>query len=776
MWMTADHRVPLGATSWFVWREALLRSTGFPADGLDRLGAPRCAAIADAYLAGGTELAAFEVQFAATLSECSRAVSRIAADRRLREAITWQNPAALRLLDYLAACDPATARDHKRRHREQQLTRYWQRYCAKNETIGFFGPALWARVDPGVAYLSCVPGERFVARRRVFLEPWALAAYGAVLADDRRTLAWLPPAPVPHHVVDGPRLRRPGLPTVTLSAEEAATLALCDGRRPAARIVAALVADPGLSLSDEAEGLALLSDLARRQLLRWDANLPVGPHTGAMLADRIAAIGDDSLRADALAGLDRLEAARKSVAEAAGDPDALAVALAALEKAFVDLTGRRPQRRPGRAYAGRRICYEDTGRDLTLVVGRQLLDGIAPALAVPLQVARWFTNELGRSYEDELQKLFRDALAENPQPTLADLWYPALKLLWENSDRPVDRLVETLRRRWRTLFESSAATTTRRLRFSSAELADRLHEIFPAERPGWSFARIHSPDIHLCASSVEAINNGDYLAVLGELHLSYATLSDRWCTWLLPDPGRILRLAIQDFGQPRIVPLLPPAWSKDAGRTVQIEDDASDRWIGFANAAGVHADRVTPFGAVAVSMAGGRLVGTMPDGSTWPLLEFFAHFLAGVTGGVLRDVSQEARTPRISVDRLVIFRETWRTTLGGLRELVTAQGEMARYLGARRLVAELGLPDRCFVRIATEPKPIYVDFTSPSYVGVLCTMLRASWESGGADTAVTISEMLPTPDQTWVRDRDGRRYFGEIRLHLTDPNLAQTLV
>src|SRR6266508_2779055 len=565
MWMTADHRVPLGATSWFVWREALLRSTGFPADGLDRLGAPRCAAIADAYLAGGTELAAFEVQFAATLSECSRAVSRIAADRRLREAITWQNPAALRLLDYLAACDPATARDHKRRHREQQLTRYWQRYCAKNETIGFFGPALWARVDPGVAYLSCVPGERFVARRRVFLEPWALAAYGAVLADDRRTLAWLPPAPVPHHVVDGPRLRRPGLPTVTLSAEEAATLALCDGRRPAARIVAALVADPGLSLSDEAEGLALLSDLARRQLLRWDANLPVGPHTGAMLADRIAAIGDDSLRADALAGLDRLEAARKSVAEAAGDPDALAVALAALEKAFVDL-----------------------------------------------------------------------------------------------SDRPVDRLVETLRRRWRTLFESSAATTTRRLRFSSAELADRLHEIFPAERPGWSFARIHSPDIHLCASSVEAINNGDYLAVLGELHLSYATLSDRWCTWLLPDPGRILRLAIQDFGQPRLVPLLPPAWSKDAGRTVQIEDDASDRWIGFANAAGVHADRVTPFGAVAVSMAGGRLVGTMPDGSTWPLLEFFAHFLAGVTGGVLRDVSQEARTPRISVDRLVIFRETWR--------------------------------------------------------------------------------------------------------------------
>jgi hypothetical protein len=29
--------------------------------------------------------------------------------------------------------------------------------------------------------------------------------------------------------------------------------------------------------------------------------------------------------------------------------------------------------------------------------------------------------------------------------------------------------------------------------------------------------------------------------------------------------------------------------------------------------------------------------------------------------------------------------------------------------------------------------------------------------------------MLPTPDQAWLTDRDGRRYTSELRLHLSDP-------
>ena len=770
------HRFPLGGTSWSVWRDALLRTTGFPAAGLDRLTGPECAAVADAYLAGSADLGAFQAQYAVTATECSTELNRIAAEPLLREAITWQNPAAVQLLDSLQRSGPPGPRNSKRRYRELQLTRYWQRYSAKTETIGFFGPGCWITLDPDADTVTAEPGPALLDKRRVFLEPWVLEAYGALLAEDPATRVWLPPAPIPHHVLDGRWLRRHGLPAVELSTEEAATLALCTGRRPAVRIAEALVADPSLAVDDVADGYRVLEALVRRKLLKWDANLPLGPLTDPVLEARIDAIGDDELREKAREGLRRLKTARDQVTAATGDPEALAAAMSTLDSEFVDITGREPRRRHGQAYAGRGLCYEDTTRDLRVVIGRRLVDGIAPPLAVMAQAARWLTSEVARAYEDALQKLFIDLPAGETPPNLGDFWYPAIKLFWADRDRPMDQVVETLHAKWSALFDLPSAPPGQRLEYDAADLLRRAAEIFPADRPGWSLARIHSPDLHVCAPSAEAIDNGDYLAVLGEMHIAYSTLCDRWCTWSREDPGGILALAIQDFGQHRIVPLFRPLWSKDAGRTVMIEDTPTDRYIGFGKATGIDTDRLTPMGAVPVSLVDGRLIGTMPDGSSYPLLEFFAKFLSAIAMNAFRAVASQPHTPRITIGRMVCFRETWRTTVGDLSELTAVRGEPEQYLAGRRVRAAMGLPERCFVKISTEVKPIYVDFTSPLYVASLCTMLRAALESGGPATAVTLSEMLPTPDQTWVPDSQGRTYFGELRIHLTDPELAQTLV
>jgi len=770
------HRFPLGDSSWFVWHDALLRSTGFPAAGLDRLAGPECAAVADAYLAGTTDQADFLARFDTTVRECAEQINLIAADVRVREAITWQNPAAVQLLDSLQRSGPPGPRNSKRRYRELQLTRYWQRYCGKTETIGFFGPGCWITLDPAREESTAEPGPGLLAKRKVTLEPWALTSYAAVLAEDPAVRVWLPPAPMPHFILDSRSVRRPGLPPVDLSTEEAAALALCDGRRPGAIVAAALAADPALAVEDTAAGYRVLDELVRRKLLKWDANLALGPHTGTVLAERIAAIGDDELRARVQSGLDRLTAARDAVAAAAGDPEALAAAMSTLDSEFVAITGREPRRRPGRTYAGRGLCYEDTARDVRVVIGRRFLDGVAPALSVMLQVARWFTSELARTYEEALQKVYAEVGRPDGRVTLGDLWYPAIKLFWEEGKKPVDEVLDALESRLAALFRFSTDSTAGALEFSAAELRDRLPALFPAERPGWSLARIHSPDLHVCATSAETIDQADTLVVLGEMHIANATLSDRWCTWSREDPGGILALAIEDFGQPRHVPLFPPVWSRDAGRNVQIEDAPTDRQIGFAKAPGVHTDRVTPMDAVDVSCVDGRLVGTMPDGQRVPVLEFFAHFLSTVAANALRGIGSESHSPRVTIDRLVVFRQAWRMSLDNLSDLMSARGEAEQYLAGRRLMARLGLPERCFVRISTETKPVYVDFTSPLYVASLGTMLRAAQEARGGDTAVTISEMLPTPDLTWVADRDGQRYFGELRLHLTDPELAATVV
>jgi hypothetical protein len=52
---------------------------------------------------------------------------------------------------------------------------YWQRYCAKNETVGFFGPLAWGTVrDDGPAV--AVRSRGLVASRAVHFESWCLEA------------------------------------------------------------------------------------------------------------------------------------------------------------------------------------------------------------------------------------------------------------------------------------------------------------------------------------------------------------------------------------------------------------------------------------------------------------------------------------------------------------------------------------------------------------------------------------------------------------------------
>jgi hypothetical protein len=133
-------------------------------------------------------------------------------------------------------------------------------------------------------------------------------------------------------------------------------------------------------------------------------------------------------------------------------------------------------------------------------------------------------------------------------------------------------------------------------------------------------------------------------------------------------------------------------------------------------------------------------------------------------------VGAAPHTPRITIDRLVVARETWRTTLAETG-LGTVTGERERYLAVRRWRRALGLPERAFVKLAAETKPVYVDLTSPVFTNSLCAMVRAALRAGRAD-AVTVTEVLPDADDHWLVDADGHRYSSEVRLQLLDPAAA----
>ena len=122
-----------------------------------------------------------------------------------------------------------------------------------------------------------------------------------------------------------------------------------------------------------------------------------------------------------------------------------------------------------------------------------------------------------------------------------------------------------------------------------------------------------------------------------------------------------------------------------------------------------------------------------------------------------------------TVDNLVVHRETWRTTIGESGLAARPRGELDRYLAVRAWRAGLGLPERVFIRVGTEIKPCYVDFTSPAYAAAFLAMVRSAHDTAGDGTRLTISELLPRPDQAWLPDAAGNRYFSELRITVVDP-------
>ncbi|MFJ1592248.1 lantibiotic dehydratase [Kitasatospora albolonga] len=761
----------LPGTQWRVWREGVLRSTGFPAEGLRALASADAASAAEAHLAGDLDASGYRAAFDKAAAAAGAQLYEIAGDPLFREAITWQNPVLLASLDGLRAAGPDARPDRKTRRRQAVVARYWQRYCAKNDTIGFFGPVCWVRLTDDDAVVTARPGPGLVTGRQVYLEWWALAAFADRLAADPLFRPYLPVALQPHLSLRDGKLHRPVTPPAALSPAEAALLGLLTGPRPAAALVAELVADSGNPVRREADGFMLLERLTERGVLRWGIDLPLNLTAEPALRAGIDAIAEPSVREAAREEFGRLDAARAEVAAAAGDPAALRAATVRLDEVFTELTGHDSRRRAGETYAGRTLCHEDSMRDLELSFGRPLLAELAPALDVLLTAARWLSHTLASAYRRALREIHADLSAElgTRDVPLGDLRYLANGLFFGSGRRPVDDVVAAFAERWAELTGGTEpAPGVRHVRLRSSELAARAAELFDAPGPGWSTARIHSPDLQISAPSLESLAAGEYTVVLGELHAAYLTLCTGVFSWAHPRP-RSLRSAIdRDLGMGRVQVLLPEDFPRMTARVADLLW-SPDHWqLGYAPAHGAEHSRLLPVTAMTVTERDGDLVARHADGQEWPLLEVFADFLSMHTADAFKLVTAGPHTPRVSIDRLVVERETWRSTVGATG-LATAKGYAARYLAARRWAAELGLPDRVFIRLGTEIKPTYADLTSPALMNSLASMARRAQQDGGPGVEVVVTEALPLPEETWVPDASGRTYCSELRLQFRDP-------
>jgi hypothetical protein len=303
---------------WALWKTVCLRGAGFPVHLLAAMGDADLARAADAAIATGAATptlaasdpaasdpaardraaAVYAAEFTAGVQRLSAALYEAACLPALREAIGWQNRHALTTgIDVVVRRGPEPGKRNAQRRQHQALVAsYVQRYCAKNDTIGFFGPVGWAQIDdgPGIRITHAAP-EFSLAARVTYLEGWAAQAMMARYSQALRP--WLVPRLVPSASVDGTLLRLPLAPPIPLTPAEAAVIRACDGIRDARGVAAEALDDPRSGLDDAAAVFAVLGQLADSHRLVWQVEVaPQDMRPEQSLRALLSRVTDDGIR------------------------------------------------------------------------------------------------------------------------------------------------------------------------------------------------------------------------------------------------------------------------------------------------------------------------------------------------------------------------------------------------------------------------------------------------------------------------------------------------
>jgi hypothetical protein len=278
-------------------------------------------------------------------------------------------------------------------------------------------------------------------------------------------------------------------------------------------------------------------------------------------------------------------------------------------------------------------------------------------------------------------------------------------------------------------------------------------------------------------AGADAAAGGRITWVLGEVHPGIVT--SRYATWMaFHDAPDAVRAAMQhDLRGPAVWFAETAEVGGTCTRQSNVLPSPGDLRLAFAHdSCGYDPAATLPVGECDLigSPAGLRVRrrdGTFERG----LLEVVGDLISTTTSICFDLVPPGVHVPRVTIDDLVVSRETWRLGATDPAFADTAD-ESARYLQARAWAASHGLPRHVFLRFTGERKPIYADLTSLASVDLISRSLRRARRYAGADATVTVAEMLPAPDQAWLTDARGLRYTAELRMVAVDQKAADQAV
>ncbi len=723
--------------------------------------------------------AAFAQAYAQASTEQGQAINEIAADPRFQEAVLWQNHNAYKTaLLKLPGSDPSDT-SSSRRQKEELVAKYIQRYTVKNDTIGFFGPvgwAIWSETEQPSVRVE--PGPDLLADRNVYFEGWPILALSQVLMSIPGVLPWLKPQTLPLQWLgeDGEGLYRALGLTLAVDADQIRLLEAADGARTAQQLCQDLAADPECGYDQPQQVMQQLLVFRQEGAIAWEFFLPPGPHTLQVVRAQVDEFGDSQVRNACYDKINALDGARKAVAEAAGNTEALEKAIDDMNRTFASLTGVDPTRSGGQLYAARTLIYEDCKRDGVVELGPEIRRCIAEPLAPILYSVRWLTSQVAAAMRQVLDILYRElAPIHGPEIPLLVFWPPmSVSIMDANINSFTNEALDGFAEKWREILGLERGQVDQEVRWTSEELWPKVRAAFSAkdgssERPGWEQARYNSPDVMIAADSVEALRAGDFFSVLGEVHITFPSLA----AWLFgaqhPDLDALVEVLESDLRESRVL-FDEPHVSTVLNRFGQIVLPKRDYVLRNLQRASTTPpeQRLEPEDVVMVRDEQGVM--RLRSKSEPKIdLDFLAAMALHLTYGVVtrcKLLPASDHWPRVWIDSMVVNRQSW-VFDGREMDFVHASTPADRFAGTRAWWRRHGLPERVFLRVATEQKPTYVDFGSPVYVELFAKSVRAVLESG-LDPSVRMAEMLPDLHQAWLPDAEGNRYTSELRTIILD--------
>ena len=711
-----------------------------------------------------------QTTFASDQEKISRSIVHVARDRRFREAVTWQNRYAVHSGIHPLIQNSLDKRSNASKHRqhEEMVASYLQRYCVKNDTIGFFGPVGWALLTPQPKAINAATSPEIVAERNLYLEVWCVEAVAQAINQLHGIKRWLSPRLCPFVCVEQDGLHIASKGGISLPEYQLAILRACDGRH-AACTIASQAAQHWPELKDEQDVYDFLEVMESSGLLMWALDVPMQLRPEKSLREQLLQIQDESLRTRALGMLAQLENKTEAVRRAAGDPERLDSSLSDLEDTFKQLTGREAVRSHGQTYAARTLVYEDCRRALDLELGQDILSTLGPPLTLMLASARWFTHEAEARAREAFDLIYDQLCAANNgcEVDLLSFIEASRPLIFDKERGLAPPITSLFQQKWATLLQ--LPRDERRVHYRSEQLRDRVQQVFHAVRPGWRLARYHSPDLLISASSPEAICQGDYLFVMGELHLAMNTVGQNLFIAQHPSPDELQAAARHDIPGPAFVSIvskastyltsarLMPALLCEKDYRLHYDSDWPD-------------DRPAPLlrgGNLVVIREQGRLFVTARDASCrFDLLDVMAELLGVAISDGFRMLAPQLHSPRITIDRLVVSRECW-TVPVAQAEFAHEKSSLARFKTVRRWASSLRLPRFLFVKFPSEDKPFYLDLESPVYIDIFCRLVRQAMVNQ-SEMLMTVTEMLPAHGQIWLPDYAGETYTSELRMVALD--------